>query len=359
LAFGAISDPFLAGAAWFSVAMLASVAALLATIAVLRIRLLKRIARWREATARWSPLLAECTERVPAVLPPLARREAEMFLVLWCKAQESLRGEAQQRLRQMARTLGAGPIARRMLALRRRRFRLLALVTLGHLREASVVEHLMDLIPDAPTVVSMTAAQALVRIDPALGVPRVLAATARRRDWALGEVAALLRECEPEHIGPLLSAAIRAEMRAHADDKPAFGLARLLRLHLCAHADAVRAAVLEALDGARDLEPLIAALDALFHPQDADRARRLLAHGEWEVRAAAARALGRLGGPDDFERLRAALGDRSWWVRYRAAQALCSLPQLDAQALSALPGRLTDAFAADMLRHALAERSAA
>jgi hypothetical protein len=46
-------------------------------------------------------------------------------------------------------------------------------------------------------------------------------------------------------------------------------------------------------------------------------------------------------------------------VRYRAAQALCALPQVDPQVLSALPGRLTDAFAADILRQVLAERSVA
>jgi hypothetical protein len=46
-------------------------------------------------------------------------------------------------------------------------------------------------------------------------------------------------------------------------------------------------------------------------------------------------------------------------VRYRAAQALCELRGLDPAELRALPERLTDAFAADILRQALAERDAA
>jgi hypothetical protein len=46
-------------------------------------------------------------------------------------------------------------------------------------------------------------------------------------------------------------------------------------------------------------------------------------------------------------------------VRYRAAQALCALPGIDPADLRALPERLTDRFAADSLRMALAEQAAA
>jgi hypothetical protein len=103
LAFGTLSNPLLAGALWLSVGALALTSVLLVAIAGMRIVLLRRLARQRDAAARWNPLLAECTERVPAVLPALHRRETELFLALWCKAQESLRGEAQQHLREMAR----------------------------------------------------------------------------------------------------------------------------------------------------------------------------------------------------------------------------------------------------------------
>ena len=108
-----------------------------------------------------------------------------------------------------------------------------------------------------------------------------------------------------------------------------------------------------------DAEPLAAALAALSHPHDAPHARGFLGHADWRVRAAAARALRRIGSSEDFARLCAALGDPNWWVRYRAAQAVCELRGLDATELRALPDRLTDAFAADMLRQALAERDAA
>ena len=59
------------------------------------------------------------------------------------------------------------------------------------------------------------------------------------------------------------------------------------------------------------------------------------------------------------ERLCRALSDPQWWVRYRAAQALCALPRADLAKLQALTQQLTDRFAADILRQALAERGVA
>jgi HEAT repeat protein len=167
-------------------------------------------------------------------------------------------------------------------------------------------------------------------------------------------------ECPPGTVAPFLSAAISTELRLRRETDPSrAGLAWLLRLHVCVESGAVREAVLEVLEQVNDVEPLIASLAALSHPDDAAHARWLLGHADWAVRAAAARTLERLGVREDFQRLCAALGDGSWWVRYRAAHALCALPQVDAQDLHALPGRLSDAFAADMLRHALAERGGA
>ena len=53
------------------------------------------------------------------------------------------------------------------------------------------------------------------------------------------------------------------------------------------------------------------------------------------------------------------LGDRNWWVRYRAAQSVCALPGHGAPEIAKLVDGLTDRFAADILRQALADREAA
>lgn len=359
MAFGTISDPLLELALCSGVGASAATLALVVAIIGARVGLLWRLALEQRASARWNPLIAQCAERVPDALPALHRRETSAFLILWCRAQESLRGDAQAQLREMARRLNVAPHAYRLLRSGHLRLQLLALVTLGHLRDRSAVPMLLRLIPDEASVISITAAQALIRIDPAQGIPAVLAATARRDDWALAPVVSMLKECDPTQVGPFLSKAVLAELQRKDAAQDADGVSRLLRLHVTAHDEVFRPAVLEALATARAPEPLAAALAALWHPLDAPHARRLVRHEAAPVRVAAARALSRFGGEEDFELLCKALTDPDWWVRYRAAQALCGLPRMDATRLRALADTLADRFGADMLRQALAEREAA
>jgi HEAT repeat protein len=102
-----------------------------------------------------------------------------------------------------------------------------------------------------------------------------------------------------------------------------------------------------------------AALDALWHPEDADLARARLRHEAWHVRLAAVKALGRFGVGPDRAALEERLADANWWVRYRAAQALARLPGMDRAALVALRAAQQDRFAADMLGQVLSETEAA
>lgn len=351
-----VSDPLLTAALWTACGALAATGLLLAAIAIIRWRLLRRLARERLASARWNPLLAQCAEGVPAELPRLRAREAEFFVLLWCRAQESVRGEAQEHLRGMALRLGAGAHMQRLLRSRKLRLELLALVALGHMRDPAVIPLLEALIPDAPSLISLTAAQALMRTDVVVGLPQIVVAAALRDDWPLARVVSMLKECDSELVGPIVAAAIRNELRRQPHD--GYAIARLLRLHVVCQAETMRDAVVHVIESAQSPEALAAALGALAHPQDAVHARRLLQHAEWIVRLAAVRALGRFGGPQDSERLVRALADPVWWIRYRAAQALGALPG-GADALRALPGRLSDRFAADIVRQVLAEGGAA
>jgi len=302
----------------------------------------------------WNPLLAQCADEVPASLPRLRWRDRVRFLLLWCNAQESLRGESQERLLQMARRLDAETHARRLLGSNTLSRRLLAVVALGHLRARDFVPMLAAQVQWEPTLGSLLAAKALVRIDAAFGVGPVLTAAATRDDWPIASVANILRECDPELVAFALSTAIHRQI---AKDARAPGLTRLLRLHATARREPLRDAVLKTFSADVSTDALAAALADLWHPEDVGHARRLLHHSEWFVRVAAARALGRLGTAEDAPRLTASLADRQWWVRYRAAQALCGLPAMDEPALEAIGASLTDPFARDMLRHARAERA--
>jgi hypothetical protein len=348
------SDPLASIALWGSAAALIVTAVLLVAVVLTRIRLLRRLALDRRAAALWNPLLAQCAYDTPASLPKLRARDRVRFLLLWCHAQESLRGEVQEHLREMARRLDVETHARRLLGSNRLPRRLLAVVALGHLRARDFVRMLATQVSSEPTLTSLIAAKALVRLDAAFGVGPVLAAAAARADWPTASVANILSECDPKLVASALSPAIRRQLESNRDGA---GLPRLLRLHRTAERLALRSAELEVLAAGAGADALAATLANLWHPDDVAHARRLLDHPEWFVRVAAARALGRLGTADDAPRLTASLADRSWWVRYRAAQALCGLATMDASALDSVAAGLTDPFARDMLRQARAERS--
>lgn len=359
MAFDTFSDPLLEFALVSSIGALAATAALVLGVVVARLRLRYRLAIERRVIAQWNPLVAECAERVPEKLPRLTVHELEGFLVLWCRALESLRGQAQEHLREMAHRLGVEKQLHRLLASKNMQMQLLAVVCLGHLRSREAIPVLLELVREAPSVVSVNAGRALMRIDPAIAMPHVLESTAGRADWALAHVVPAFTEVDPGRVGPALAAAIGTELFKESHGIRAGGVARLLRLHVAAHAAALRQVILEVLERSEGPSALVAALSALSHPGDVEHARRLLRQVHWPVRAAAAKALGRLGAAEDLARLSEALADSSWWVRYRAANALCELPGVQTAELRALADRLTDPFAADMLRQALAERVAA
>jgi HEAT repeat protein len=83
----------------------------------------------------------------------------------------------------------------------------------------------------------------------------------------------------------------------------------------------------------------------------------LLADPAWEVRSAAARALGQLGQPTAVYELNQALADSAWWVRFNAASSLLRLGKEGRAALETNSTRHRDAFARDICRQVLEERA--
>ncbi len=322
------SDPLLAAAVRIGAGALVVSIALLFAILWLRLRLIARLAHERRFAARWQPLFAACAVEIPEALPELAPADGPLFLSHWLRAQESLRGDAQQNLNALAARAGADRLAVGYLASGSARLEMLALVAAGHLRLTGIWPLAESLAAHAPPVIALTAAQALLRIDSVRALPRVL----------------------------VLAAAIDAEREA-APQGP--GLPRLLRLLGAVAAEAARPAVRAALEGVDRPDVAAAALDTLWNPEDAPLARARLAHAEWYVRLAAVKALGRVGAAGDRDALEDRLSDENWWVRYRAAQALARLPGVSREALAALRAASTDRYAADMLGQVLAEMEGA
>ncbi len=335
--------------------------ALAATVAMLTVALLGLIMvlRWRRAHAlrrahafelRWRPvLMAASVEPAGKDLPALAARDQFAFLKLWNYLHESLHGEASQHLNGLARRLKCDEAARRMLDSRVRAARLLAILTLGHLREASAWQALRSAAAAADTVLSLLAARALIQIDARGGAESLFPLILSRRDW---DIARLAR---------ILAPARDACRTLIAEVMPRLGYpARLRALKLVAalRADLPAQQLDLLMRPDQPPEVIAAALPLVRHPRHVPAIRGLLRHADWHVRCEGIAAVARLGEADDVRALAPLLQDEHWWVRYGAAQALADSPLLG-------PGELDELRAAaspeakGILSHVIAERSLA
>jgi len=291
-------------------------------------------------------------ERASDSLPPVRRRDGVSFLTMWNRLQDSLVGEFGEPLNRIAVRAGMDDMARHMLAYGNVRERLLAIATLGRLRDRTVWAEFVKLTTDRDLVLSLTAARALVRMDPRAAIELLLPLIAERDDWSPTAVVLMLQDAGADAISaPLAEAAVRAAPE-HAH--------RVIRYLGLAHPEAAIPVVRELLVRRADhIECVTACLRVFKDAADLGTVRRYLTDHRWEVRVRAIDVLGRLGTVDDQARLALLLSDPEWWVRYRAAQALCALPSADRERLTHMSTTHSDPFARDILAHVLAERRCA
>lgn len=341
------SDPLLRFAFYSGLGVFLLTMALLLAIALLRYTIDRRERRERALTERWQPVFFHAIEGIPIEAPRVFGRDRETVLMVWIHFTESIRGEARQRLRELALGLQLEGTALKMLGRRSIQSQLMAIVALGRLESAVAWDSLAGLVASPNPMASLLAARSLLQIDAARAVPIMLEAFSHRNDWPMTKVAAMLGEVPAEVLSPPLLAKLQA---AAAEEKPSL----LSLLETTNHGD-VWALLAPLLEQDQPAEVLVAALKACQDPRSLDATRLLTTHAKWIVRAQAAMTLSRFGVEEDRYRLQAMLGDPKWWVRYRAAKSLASLPFTQRKKLEAMCAALTDRFAADILAQVLAE----
>lgn len=335
-----------------SVAALASSVLLLLMIGTMRaIRLLKegqlegRAGAWRDALHR----ATEDPESAP--MPRLRESDLPEFLVLWSHLQESLRGDAAANLSILLRRHGLDARVMELLHRRSTRLRLIAITALGHLREERAWPDLEAIARERGPVMSFAAARALLRIEPRRALEALGRSIAAREDWPLARLASLFQELGPAVVTPPLMGLMMMRPIARLD--------RLVKLARFGHRERIAPIVRAWLSQGEDAGVIAAALNYVEDSADVPWARAAARHTDWRVRVAAARALGRVGDRGQLASLLQLLRDPVWWVRYHAAQSLVRLHGLSPTELEALRDGARDAYAADMLSQALAERARA
>lgn len=343
------SDGAVAAAIWATLASLAASLLLLAYTLELRLQRRLRERRRARVSARWREIIATAVTgaEMPAMLPRLPRRERREFLRLWNYTRNMIEGEAADRLIDLALRLGLPAFVRAHADHAALGLRLASIQALGHLRDTESFARILAETDDENPLVSITAAEALLEIDPARAIDQLIPKIALRRDWPRTHVYRMLQKAGSEVVSEPLFRGIRTA----ADTDAAY----LLRFAELAEFDVRDAIAVELLRSRTEPELIAAALKVSSGYSDVPGIDGFVAHPAWYIRMQAARLIGRMGRSEDLARLEKLLADPEWWVRYRAARALVRLPALGGAALERVRERQHDPYARDILDQAVAE----
>ncbi|MCP9440939.1 MAG: HEAT repeat domain-containing protein [Nitrospira sp.] len=327
---------------------------LLASILTTKVKLAIRASRLRTLTRLWQSIVGGGKPRDHAGSPSLAaiRRRRMLALSLWNDSYDDCRSDATAaRLIDLAQSLSLHDKARSLLHSRRLHRLLLAVRTLGRLRDQAAWSKLEELLSHPNPFVALHAAHALLAIDAKAAIPSLIPLLGHRLDWSPLAVATVLRTAGSDLASETLA---KAATTGNTIVGP-----RLIR-HLPvtqspAGLPILRRLLVEQKPASPDmLAACLFALGEFEDPADLPLIRRYLFHPVWYVRVQAAAALGKLGTDEDEARLVALLNDQEWWVRYRAGEALITLRSMTENKLEALQETLPMPEAQEILATALA-----
>lgn len=344
--YAALSDPYLRLAFWGGVTTVLLSVLIVFLILYLRLNLVLRQRREQAFLRVWRPILMRALSNSQEILPSLLKVDEVSFFKLWNYLHCSLRGEASTALNLLARRLQCEARALEMLKSRDRAKRLLAILSLGQLREGNAWDGLVEDAQSADGPVSINALHALVKIDAEAAARLLTPLLLQRADWQPARIAGIVQEARSAFSVTLL------EVATHSDSEY---LLRALRLIEALRLAPPPATLLPLLGVQQANEIICAALRVTGSPQVLVQVRRLATHGDWTVRVQVARTLGRIGERCDVDLLAGLLKDEQWWVRFRAAKALVALPFLARAEFDSLRDATTDRYAHDMLDQVFAE----
>ena len=301
--------------------------------------------------AGWWPVLARASmgERGPlgSRRRKLGSTSRVRLLREWCRFRAHIRGDPTVVLEELAIELGLLATARKLLGRHAMSKRLLAMQALGYLRDEESWMRIETLLTHSSVPMSITAATALVYIDPERAVPIIIPIICQHKRWPRTQIGRILNIAGPDNVTRPLCRAIEA-----ADDDDAICM---LQFFESAYMNEIDSLAARLLTTRADPGVLAAALKSVRGHLPDPVIHRLATHKVWYVRMQAANVLGRFGRREDYAVLEPLLSDPEWWVRYRAAQAITKLPFLGPNALRKLCNRQRDRYARGAMRHALAE----
>lgn len=326
---------------------------LLAGIVWMRVLLLAQRHHRDTFVRQWQPVLIAAVSGDPVPLPELHPSDVNNFLMLWVRMQKTVRGQGSERLKTLLMQLGLEDRILQVLQRGRRDERLLCITAAGYLCSARALPHLERLLQHPLAAISITAANALIRVDVHRAAELVIPLMVQHRDWTVDRAAVMLQDAEAAFVEAFIAQVTRDEERSQPQ------VLRFMRILAAVHLNRSLPFVRHILQASDQPELVATALTLVRLPADLDLVRARANDTRWFVQVQALTVLGRMGEAQDVPLLAAHLGSRHWWVRYRAAKSLLQLPFLSRDAFEALRAQQSDPFARDILTQALAEHNGA
>ena len=299
----------------------------------------------------WESIMIESLDEIPNELPGIKRENEIDFLIIWNYLQELLREDTKSNLLIFAKQVDLQTISRKYLTHSNLKHKLLAINTIGWLKDEESWDFLVDLVNHKTTIVSLTTARTLVTINPLKSITVILPLIATRKDWSIEKCAELIKQIGADEISRDLIVEI---YRTPLPQLPK--MIRFLDLLLPSESNHVVKTLLKTY---KDKEIVYACLNVFKDVEDLKTVRRFLNHKDWEIRMQASICVGKLGSPNDIRRLTRATADTEWWVRYRSAQALSKLPRMNKKRMERIANRNPNCFSHDVILRVVTEKEVA
>ena len=348
-----------AGVAW---SLLILVIALLCWLLVLRLYRKWREPRRQAKMTHFQDVLMQVAlgHLAPTPLPGLDQADRWELLKLWLHVQLSLRGAAQERLRQFGLACQLQRSAWTHLRSPHHAKRMIACLTLGFLKWTDAQDLLRQRLSQGQSHTPIYAARALLDIDAQLHASEVLEALLQKPALDFSLLAVLLKP----HRAILQQVMLRykpSELGEALDhgDASAARLVRWLRLARALQLQLPSAWLAPLLNERQELESLIAAIRLFQGEAGIDPILGLAQHPDWRVRSQVARSLAYVGDERCADVLVGMTTDREWWVRFRSAQALFQLPGVSVDSILERVARTGDRYAIQMVQSVQASEGGA
>jgi hypothetical protein len=349
--------------AYVNPVMIAVVMAVILLVLTLSLSLYVLYFRWRtqkreeheqRQLAKWKPLLfGYLGEEIaaPKLIAEIPRGDVELFASSLLDLLHDIEGADLEKLRRLLDDLGITRLYLERLFSEDRWQRIYAAYFLGLVREAAAVARLRIGLEHRDELVSLACAQALAKMQRPEDVLPLLDLLAGLRDLSDDTACEILLDLGPNAADRFLVILSEHDLSPRKQRL----LAQLLGFlgHLPA-----APALIQFLNTTED-EPLrtraIEALGRLSSLESVVALEQYLAHGEVDVRQAAAAALGSIGDDAAVKSLAGALNDEDSHVRYAAASSLVRLGHAGREALTTLAAEPRRGHDVEISRQVLAE----